>query len=452
MDVFNPSTGQLRTRLSWESAATVQAKAQKAQQAFLAWRMLSFAKRGEYLSCFSSLLQENKDNLASLITEEMGMPIIAARSEIEKCAITIDFYVKNAQSLLQPRTVLTAYSQSTVYCEPLGVIFGIMPWNFPFWQVIRFAIPTLMAGNVVMLKHAPITTGCGLAIAQLMQQAQVPAGVYTPLVIDDKTADNFIAHPVVRGVSFTGSTATGRQVATAAAQALKPVVLELGGNDPYIILADANLAQAAAVCAKARLLNNGQCCIAAKRIIVDKTVMAAFQEYLHAAIKCYQRGNPLDVNTQLGPLARADLRNHVHQQVQDSIKKGAKLQQGGELLEGQGYYYPITLLTDVQPGMPVFDEECFGPVFALIEANNEEHAIDLANNSCFGLGAAIFTSDTKKGEHLARYAIVAGSCFVNEMVATQAALPVGGIKNSGMGRELEEGIKAFMNIKTVCVA
>lgn len=420
--------------------------------AFLSWRKTTFAERRKLLLQVAALLKQKADSLSRLIAQEMGKPITQGRQEIEKCAWVCEHFAEQAESYLQSRTVKTEMSKSFVCYQPLGVVLGIMPWNFPFWQVFRFAAPTLMAGNTSLLKHAPISIGAGKAIAALFEEAGFPKEVFQHAILNDDMAARAIAHRNIVALSFTGSEKTGKIVGSLAASGLKKCVLELGGSDPYIVLADADLELAAKCIVTSRLNNCGQVCIAAKRIIAIESIHDELVKKIATLMKGYQMGDPLQPATNLGPMARGDLREFLDQQVVESIAKGAKLLLGGKLPEGKGFYYPPTLLTNVNEGMPAFDEELFGPVIAVIKCSNDKEAIELANRSSYGLGAAIFTQNLAYGEEIASQQLEVGACFVNAYVASDPRLPFGGIKHSGFGRELSrEGILEFVNTKTVAV-
>jgi len=451
LQTINPATGELIKLYQQMSQPEADKIIDAAHHAFLTWREQSLETRAKKMRTIATALLDQKQELAHLITEEMGKTLTSAQTEIEKCAWLCQDVAEHATEYLHPQTVTTELTKSYISYQPLGVIFAIMPWNFPFWQVFRFAAPALMAGNTCVLKHAPITTGCGLAIEKIFIEQNFPANVFNTLLIDNEQAEKVIAHPQIAGVTLTGSIRAGKTVGAEAASHLKKVVLELGGSDPYLILADADLDYAAEQCVKSRLNNSGQVCIAAKRLIVVAEVQAAFEQKVIAKAKQYQVGNPLDATTQLGPLARADLRDQVQQQVQDSIAKGAELVLGGKPSIGPGFFYPVTILKNVRPGMPAYDEEIFGPVIALISASDEAEAIRIANDSIYGLGAAVFTKDLDRGEKIAQQ-LAAGTCCVNTSVVSDPRLPFGGIKSSGFGRELAaEGMREFTNIKTICV-
>lgn len=452
IQTINPATEKIIKNYSLLSKNAINDKIEGAADAFLQWRKTPLIERRDLMLSMVSTLEKNTEALAHLAASEMGKPLEAGRQEVNKCAWVCRHYAEHAEAYLQPYNIETEQKKSTVCYQPLGVIFAIMPWNFPFWQVFRFAAPNLMAGNVGILKHAPITTGCGEAIADLFKQAGFPDSVFQHFIIDNEMAANVIAHPYIAGVTLTGSETAGSIVAANAGAHLKKTVLELGGNDAYLVLADAELKKAAEAIVMSRLNNTGQTCIAAKRVIVVKEAVQPFLNHLLTLTTDYVIGDPLDSKTKIGPMARKDLREALHHQVIESVAKGAKLALGGVIPSSQGFYYPVTVLTDVKPGMPAFDDELFGPVLAVIPAEDEKHAITLANQSRFGLGSAVFTQDIKRGQAIAMHEIEAGSCAVNGMVSSDPRLPFGGIKHSGYGRELsKEGFLEFMNIKTVSI-
>ncbi|HVV68021.1 MAG TPA: NAD-dependent succinate-semialdehyde dehydrogenase [Gammaproteobacteria bacterium] len=456
MDIqtINPATGQLLQSYPTLSQSEVTTSIQQGHEAFLQWRELPITQRSELMLRAADLLVTDNEHYATLISTEMGKPITYARSEVSKCAKVCHYFATSAAEFIKPRHITTELDSSYITYQPLGVIFAIMPWNFPFWQVFRFAAPNLMAGNAALLKHAPIVTGCGLAIETLFRQAGFPKYLFQTLIINEDQASQVIADPLVAGVTLTGSERAGKSVASQAGTHIKKAVLELGGSDPYIILEDADLNNAALQCVKSRLANSGQVCIAAKRFIAVKSIKTQFQNRVMIELNRYQMGNPLDEQVDLGPLAREDLRLTVHQQVQQSVAQGAVLLQGGELPEDTpGFYYPVTVLDQVKKGMPAYDEEIFGPVITLIEAEDEGDAIRIANDNRYGLAAAVFTKDIARGEKIAREQLTAGTCYVNQMVNSDPRLPFGGVKASGFGRELAEiGMHEFMNIKTVGVS
>jgi succinate-semialdehyde dehydrogenase/glutarate-semialdehyde dehydrogenase len=420
---------------------------------FLEWGRTDFATRAALLTRVAGLLRERRERLAELMTLEMGKPITQARAEVDKCAWVCDYYAENAAAFLSPETVETDATKSYVCFEPLGVVLAVMPWNFPFWQVLRFAAPALMAGNTAALKHASNVQGCALAIETLFQDAGYPEGAFRTLVLGSRAAGAAIEHPRVQAVTLTGSTPAGRQVAALAGSLLKKTVLELGGSDPYVILEDADLDLTVAACVTGRILNTGQSCIAAKRFIVPHAIREEFEQRLVELMTHQKVGDPMLDDTEVGPMARADLRDELHDQVERSLDAGARCLLGGEVPEGPGAYYPPTVITGVTKGMAAYEEELFGPVAAVLPVADEEEAIRVANDTAFGLGAAVFTQNVAKGEEIAAKRLQAGSCFVNGFVKSDPRLPFGGIKGSGYGRELGSfGIREFVNIKTVYIA
>ena len=449
MESINPHTGEAIRSYEAASEQQVNDSLLAADAAFRDWRRSSFADRGGLMKQAARVLRDRKDLLAGLTADEMGKVIRDGIAEVEKCAICCDYYADNAQKFLADQRITTDAEESHIAFDPLGVILAIMPWNFPFWQVFRFAAPSLMVGNAGVLKHASNVSGCALAIQDVFEAAGFPKNVFTSLLVDSSRVEKIIRHPVIRAVTLTGSTPAGRSVASIAGAELKKTVLELGGSDAYVVLEDADLDLAVQTCVKSRLINAGQSCIAAKRFIVVKPLRAEFERRYTEQFKAIRYGDPRDDKSDIGAMARMDLRDDVHRQVEQSIRQGARLLAGGEIPAHRGAYYPPTVLADVKPGMVAFDDEIFGPVAAIIEANDEEHAIALANQSPFGLGAAIFTRDKARADRLARQ-IEAGSVFVNAFVKSDVRLPFGGVKNSGYGRELSWiGIQEFVNIKTV---
>ena len=395
------------------------------------------------------VMRARKFELAELMADEMGKVLRDGVAEVEKCASCCDYFAENAPQFLANRKIETDALDSYVAFDPLGVVLAVMPWNFPFWQVIRFAAPALMAGNVGVLKHASNVSGCALALEEIFLEAGFPKGVFSTILVPGSEVEKVIRHPIVKAVTLTGSTPAGRSVASVAGSELKKTVLELGGSDPYIVLDDADLKLAIETCVKSRLINAGQSCIAAKRFIVVRSLREKFENGYVEKFRAIQFGDPRDEKSLIGPLARRDLRDDVHKQVEKSIQQGAKLLCGGIVPSGPGSYYPPTVLSGVKPGMVAFYEEIFGPVAAIIEAQDEADAIRLANHSSFGLGSAIFTKDKVKADRLARE-IEAGSVFVNALVKSDSRLPFGGVKHSGYGRELSWfGIQEFVNVKTV---
>lgn len=425
---------------------------ESSQKAFNEWKKIPILQRAILMKNAGAVLRGGIKEYSELMTLEMGKPIQQSRAEIEKCAMVCDFFADNSEKFLKDEIIPTDAARSYVSYQPLGVILAIMPWNFPFWQVIRFAAPTLMAGNTGLLKHASNVTGSALALEDIFKKAGFPENVFRTLVISAKNVKRVIENPVIQAVSITGSVPAGKAVASAAGAVLKKCVLELGGSDPYVILEDADLESAADICVTSRLLNGGQSCIAAKRFIIVESVFDKFEKLYVEKMALKKMGDPFNESNDVGPQASISLRDELHEQVVRSVKAGAKLLLGGEIPNDKSAFYPPTVLTNVTPGMPAFDEELFGPVAALIKAKDEADAIRLANLTVFGLGAAVFTRDIKNGEQIAREELFAGNCFVNQLVRSDPRLPFGGVKESGYGRELSTfGIKEFMNIKTVYV-
>ncbi|HXS53843.1 MAG TPA: NAD-dependent succinate-semialdehyde dehydrogenase [Usitatibacter sp.] len=451
MDVaaINPATGQTVKIYRETTQEEVAAAIAKAHEAWGEWRARPFAERARLMQRCAGILRARQESLARLMATEMGKPVKQGAAEAEKCAWACEFYAANAERMLQPEDVATEAKRSYVAFQPLGVVLAVMPWNFPLWQVYRFAAPGLMAGNVAVLKHASNVPGCALAIDEMFREAGFPEGVFRALLVGSKAVGAIIDHPRVRAVTLTGSTPAGRSVAMQGGHAIKKTVLELGGSDAYVVLEDADLDHAARTCVQSRLVNSGQSCIAAKRFIVASPVAREFTERFVERMKQAKVGDPFDEATDVGPLARQDLRDHLHVQVRRSKDRGARVLLGGEVPAGDGAWYPPTVLADVKPGMPAFDEELFGPAAAIVEAKDENDAIELANRTQFGLGGAVFTKDLARGERLAR-ALECGFAAVNTLVASDPRLPFGGVKCSGYGRELGVfGIREFVNVKTV---
>ncbi|MBN1653116.1 MAG: NAD-dependent succinate-semialdehyde dehydrogenase [Deltaproteobacteria bacterium] len=452
MRVIDPATGKVVRDFAEATPAEARAMVAAADAAFLEWRKSSFAQRSKLMKAAAGQLREQAKSFASLMAEEMGKPIRQGEAEIEKCAWVCDYYADNAELFLQPESIATDGGSSYVTFQPLGVVLAIMPWNFPFWQVFRFAAPALMAGNAALLKHASNVPGSALAIERVFEQAGFPKNLFRALLVGGSRVDSVIEDSRIRAVTLTGSTQAGKTVAGKAGLMLKKTVLELGGSDPYIVLQDADIEHAVKTCVASRLINAGQSCIAAKRFIVVESVSDRFQKLFVEEMGAYKMGDPHDRETDIGPLARHDLRDELHQQVLKSIDRGAKCLLGGEIPKGEGAYYPPTVLAEVKPGMPAYEQELFGPVAAIIPVRDEKEAIESANDSVFGLGAAVFTEDIERGERIAAEQLQAGCCFVNALVKSDPRLPFGGIKESGYGRELSSyGIKEFVNIKTVYI-
>src|SRR6059036_3156237 len=449
---INPSSGELLESFEEATPAALERVLGHAWQAFLGWRTRTFAERAERLREAARVLRVKKAESARLMALEMGKPVTQGEAEVEKCAWGCRFYAECAGRFLADEPVKTNGRRSYIHYQPLGPVLAIMPWNFPFWQVFRFAAPALLAGNAGILKHAPNVPRCALEIEGVFRDAGFPDGLFRVVFLSNAGAGGVIADGRVRAVTLTGLDRAGSQVAEQAGRHLKKTVLELGGSDPFIVLDDADVERAAQTAAEARLINSGQSCIAAKRFIVVERVAERFLERFTSEMRVRKVGDPLDPMTQVGPQARLDLRENLHRQVQESVKRGARLILGGELPAGRGAFYPPTVLVAVEAGMPVFDQETFGPVAAVIRAKDEGDAIRIANASAYGLGAAVWTRDAQRGERVARE-IEAGSVFVNGLVKSDPRLPFGGVKRSGYGRELSgEGLREFVNIKTVWVA
>jgi succinate-semialdehyde dehydrogenase / glutarate-semialdehyde dehydrogenase len=448
----NPADGRLVQEYPETAREEVAAILRDAHAAFLEWREASFATRAAPMRRAGALLRERRDELARLMAVEMGKPLAQGRAEAEKCASVCDYYAETAERFLAPEEIATDAARSYVAFTPLGVVLAVMPWNFPLWQVFRFAAPALMAGNAGVLKHAGNVSGCALAIERIFHDAGIPRPLFRTLLVPSGRVSEIIEAAEVTAVTLTGSTPAGQAVAARAGALLKKTVLELGGSDPYVVLEDADLDAAAESCAASRLINGGQSCIAAKRFIVVEPVHDRFLERFVERMRSRTMGDPLKDGIDIGPQARRDLRDDLHDQVVRTIAAGARVLLGAEVPEGPGAYYPPTVLAGVGPGMPAYAEELFGPVAAVIEARDEKDAVRIANDSPFGLGAAVFTRDAARGERIAARGLDAGSCFVNAFVKSDPRLPFGGIKQSGYGRELSHfGIREFVNVKTVYV-
>jgi succinate-semialdehyde dehydrogenase / glutarate-semialdehyde dehydrogenase len=448
----DPATGDEVASYPALTGAEIDAALAAADQAQQAWRDLSVGERARHLSETARLLRERRDRYATLITQEMGKPIAEARAELDKCALTCDFYAEKAAEFLAPESVETAADDSFAAYEPLGVVLAIMPWNFPFWQVTRFAAPALMAGNGGLLKHSPNVPGCALAFEAVLADAGFPDGLFHTLLVDEaavaETTAGLLADPRIAAVTITGSDRAGTHVAAAAGRALKKSVLELGGSDPFLVLADADLPAVAEQATRSRFLNSGQSCLAAKRFVVEEPVADEFEDRLVDAVEALVVGNPLDPATQVGPLARADLVDGIDRQVRESVAKGARALTGGRRVGGRGCFYAPTVLAGARPGMPAYDEETFGPVAAVIRVADEADAVRVANDTPYGLGASVWTGDVERGLRVARQ-VRSGAVFVNAVVASDPRLPFGGIKRSGYGRELAAaGIREFTNLRT----
>jgi len=452
LPVINPATGGLLREHPTIDAAEVQDRIEAAHNAFMDWRRVPFAERAGVLKAAAEQLLAEKDRYAARITAEMGKPIAQSAAEIEKCEWVCRYYAEEGENLLAEERIPLDDAEARLVACPLGVIYAIMPWNFPFWQSFRAAAPALMAGNAMLLKGAPNVPGCSMDIAQIFHEAGAPAGLFCDLPMDVRESPAVIASPLVQGVTLTGSEAAGRAVAAEAGANLKKCVLELGGSDPYLILEDADLQLAASRCATSRMLCAGQVCIAAKRIIAVDGIYERFRELLLEELEPYVMADPAEADCRLGPLAREDLRNTVHEQVNASVAAGADLIRGGTIPDRDGWWYPATVLENVHLGMPAFADEIFGPVVSLVRAEDTSHAVALAGESRFGLGGAIFSADREKAAQMAADQIDAGCLAINDFVRSDPRVPFGGTKMSGFGRELgRAGIHEFVNLKSIVV-
>ena len=449
---INPATGDVVESFAETSRRELEGILDQSDRAFQDWRRRPWSERSRLLRVAAGVLRNQKSSYARAMALEMGKPLAQGEAEAEKCATVCDYYAEHAEAFLEQQPRDLDGTASFVRFDPIGPVLAIMPWNFPFWQVFRFAAPALAAGNVGLLKHASNVTRCALLIEEVFRDAGFPEGVFRSLILRNSAVGDVIADARVRAVTLTGSERAGSAVAEQAGHHLKKTVLELGGSDAFIVLADADLARAARTAADARLINSGQSCIAAKRFIVVDAVADRFEERFVAEMRSRVMGDPLAAGTEVGPQARVDLRTALHRQVQQSVRRGARLVTGGTIPSGAGAFYPPTVLLDVRPGMPAFDEEVFGPAAAVIRARDEADAIRLANASPFGLGAAVWTEDRARGRRIAAELDV-GCVFVNALVRSDPRLPFGGVKRSGYGRELAEfGLREFVNIKSVAVA
>jgi succinate-semialdehyde dehydrogenase / glutarate-semialdehyde dehydrogenase len=445
---INPYTQQTIGEFHSMEKSTIDEKIRLALKAFTHWRAQTFDMRASSIVELGNVLRQGKENFALMITSEMGKTIREAKDEIDKCAEACDYFAREGQSFLKDMVVPTEASKSFVSFEPLGPVLAIMPWNFPFWQVFRFAVPAIMAGNVGLLKHASNVSGCSVEIEKIFLKAGFPEGVFQSLLVNSKDVEHLIADNGIRAVTLTGSEYAGTQVAAAAGKHLKKTVLELGGSDPFIVLEDADLDLAAKIGTQSRMRNAGQSCIAAKRFIVVEKVKEEFLQRFKQAIERLQQGNPLMEGVNMGPLARIDLAEELEKQLSTSVKQGAKVISGG--MRAQCNFQP-TLLDQVKPGMVAFDEELFGPIASVITVKDESEAVLMANQSRYGLGASVWTKDKERGERIARQ-LESGSVFINSLMRSDQRLPFGGVKKSGYGRELSElGIKEFVNAKTIYV-
>ncbi|MFL6752783.1 MAG: NAD-dependent succinate-semialdehyde dehydrogenase [Sphingomicrobium sp.] len=452
LQAVNPATGEPGKTYEQTSLDEALATAQAARSAFDDWRRTNFAERSAIMHKAADILRERQDEFAALMTEEMGKILDEGRAEIEKCALQCDWFADNAARYLAEQPVDIDGAEVFVAFNPIGVVLAVMPWNFPFWQVFRAAAPALMAGNGMILKHASNVPGCALAIEQVLHDAGVPKDLFRTILLPSREVEALIKDDNIAAVTLTGSVAAGRSVATAAGSVIKKCVLELGGSDAYVVLEDADIAAAAKIAATARMVNGGQSCIAGKRFIVVRPILEPFEKALVDAMRTFDMGDPTREGTKLGPMQSVEARDHIHAQVSESIRKGARLLLGGHVPDRPGAWYPATVLTNVLPGQPAHDEEVFGPVAAIIAAEDERDAIRIANDSEFGLGSGVLTADLERGRRIAAEELEAGSSFVNENVRSDPRTPFGGVKHSGYGRECSAfGIHEFVNIKTVHV-
>ncbi len=452
MKAINPATGEMIKDYPEHTSEEVQHILASTQSAWKDWRQTSFAQRSQLMERAAAVLRDNSEKYARMMSVEMGKVITEARSEVEKCAWVCEYYAEHAETFLQDEMIKTEATKSFVSFNPMGIVLAVMPWNFPFWQVFRFAAHALMAGNAGVLKHASNVPGSALAIEEVFREAGFPPDIFRTLMIPARQVEAVIRDPRVRAVTLTGSEGAGMQVASIAGRELKKTVLELGGSDPYIVLDDADIPTCVAMSAKSRMINTGQSCIAAKRFIVVESKVAEFEKAQAEILSNLRIGDPLDEDSQVGPMARADLRDELHDQVTRTLNAGGRLVTGGAFVDGAGAFYQPTVISDVKKGMPIYSEETFGPVSAIIPVKDEDEAIKVANDSEFGLGGSLWTADVTRGEALARR-VESGAVFVNGMTLSDPRMPFGGIKKSGYGRELGSyGIKEFVNIKSIWIA
>ena len=452
IQAVDPATGEAGKSYETTSREEARAAAQAARAAFQTWRRTTFDQRAAVIHTAADILRDRKDEFARLMTAEMGKTFDEGRAEIEKCAVHCDWFADHAAGYLAPRPVDIGGPEAFVTFNPIGVVLAVMPWNFPFWQVFRFAAPALMAGNGALLKHASNVPGCALAIEEVLHQAGLPHDLFRTLLLPSSEVEGLIKDDNIAAVTLTGSVAAGRSVATAAGSVLKKCVLELGGSDAYLVLEDVDVAAAAKVAATARMVNGGQSCIAGKRFVVVRSVRDAFEQAVLEEMRNYEMGDPTQPGTKLGPMQSVKARDEIHRQVTDSVRAGARLLLGGHVPERPGAWYPATVLSDVRAGQPAHDEEVFGPVAAIIAAEDEADAIRIANASEFGLGSGVLTGDVDRGRRIAAEELEAGLSFVNENVRSDPRMPFGGVKHSGYGRECADyGIREFVNIKSVHV-
>lgn len=451
IQTINPATGRIEKTFVEFSKEEIKKAIDDSHQAFLRWKKTDFYERSKLMKNVASVLKNKRDEYAFIITTEMGKPIKQSIAEIEKCAWVCEYFADNSEKMLEKEIIETDASESYVEFDPLGIILAVMPWNFPFWQVFRFAAPSIMAGNVGLLKHSSNVPMCALAIEQIFLNAGFPKNVFKTLLIGSEPVKEIIKDPRIKAATLTGSEPAGRKIAETCGKELKKIVLELGGSDPFIVLDDVNIDEVVKFAVNARLINNGQSCIASKRFIVVENIYEEFSYKFITAMEQVKIGDPMDESTELGPIAREDLLYELDALVKESVSKGAKILTGGKILPGRGFYYAPTILDNLKKGMSAYDEEIFGPVASLIKAKDVEDAIRIANDSPLGLGASIWTGNIQKAKEIATE-IESGSVFINGMVKSDPRLPFGGVKNSGYGRELSHyGIKEFVNIKSIWI-
>jgi acyl-CoA reductase-like NAD-dependent aldehyde dehydrogenase len=452
MHSINPATEEVLGSYRILSEQQTEEALERAQKAFRTWSAEKFFARACLMKKAAIYLRQHKARFADLMTAEMGKPVVESEAEVEKCAWNCDYYADNAEQFLCDEPRISNATESYIQYAPLGVVLAVMPWNYPFWQVFRFAAPALMAGNTAILKHASNVPQCALAIEEIFREAGFPKGAFQSLLVPGFAVSKLIEHPAIAAVTLTGSEGAGSQVASCAGHAIKKTVLELGGSDAFIVLEDADINAAVLAAVRARYQNTGQSCIAAKRFIVATPVFRDFQDRFVEGVRALKMGNPMDRSTQVGPLARPEFAKDLERQIQESVCQGAVILLGGKRCEGKGYFFEPTVLTNVRPEMSAGCEEVFGPVAALMRAKDTEEAIRLANQTPYGLGSSLWTSDLENAKRLARK-IEAGQVFINGIVASDPRLPFGGIKRSGYGRELSElGIREFVNIQTVWIS
>ena len=451
IQTIDPSTGEALERFDYTAPADVEKKVDRAAAFQRKWRNEDFEQRADVLRATARALRSRSEEFARAATREMGKPIVQAIAEIEKCAWCCDFYADNAAKFLSEESVATNATRSFVGFRPLGVILAVMPWNFPFWQVFRAAAPALMAGNVMLLKHASNVSRCALQIEEIFKEGGASPGLFTTLLLHSDRVADLLADRRVAAATLTGSEGAGISIASAAGRNLKKTVLELGGSDPFIVVADADIPAAVDAAVRSRFQNAGQSCIAAKRFIVEEPIYDEFVAAFADAARGQKIGDPMERATQLGPLAREDLRDALHRQVEASVERGARIATGGKFVERPGFFYEPTVLADVKDDVPAFTEETFGPAAAVTKARNADDAVALANDSSFGLGATIWSRDVERATKLAAQ-VESGSVFINGVMASDPRLPFGGVKRSGYGRELSHhGIHEFVNIQTVWI-